>query len=79
VPTSCIVPLQVIAADLERKQADLLRSYQSDIKEVADIFATNKCDPALNKNSAPHSGAPQYNQQTRHLPIMLFSLSMLTA
>jgi hypothetical protein len=51
--------LQVIAADLERKQADLLRSYQTDIKEVADIFATNKCDPALNKNSAPHSGALQ--------------------
>lgn len=70
VPTSCHVPLQVIAADLERKQADLLRSYQSDIKEVADIFATNKCDPALNKNSAPHSGALHCaagNQQPRHL------------
>jgi hypothetical protein len=51
-----VPPLQVIAADLERKRADLLRAYSADIKEVADVFASNRAAPVLNKNSAPHSG-----------------------
>jgi dynein heavy chain len=28
----------VIAADLEKKHADLLASYASDLKDVSDIF-----------------------------------------
>lgn len=29
---------QVISADLEKKHADLLASYASDLKDVSDIF-----------------------------------------
>lgn len=61
-----LAPAQVIAADLERKQADLLRAYAADIKEVADIFASNRDGPVLSKNSAPHSGG--HEQQGREQP-----------
>lgn len=48
---------EVIAADLEKKHADLLHSYASDLKDVSDIFHLYKDRPVVAKNSAPHSGA----------------------
>lgn len=47
----------VIAADIEKKHFDLLRSYAEDLKEVNDIFNSNKESPILSKNAAPMSGA----------------------
>jgi hypothetical protein len=47
---------EVIAADLEKKNIDLVRAFGADLKDVADIFATFKDRPVVNKNSAPHSG-----------------------
>lgn len=48
---------EVIAADLEKKHADLLNSYASDLKDVASMFHMYKDRPVVAKNSAPHSGA----------------------
>jgi dynein heavy chain len=47
----------VIAADIEKKHVDLLRAYAEDLKEVNDIFISNKDSPVLSKNAAPMSGA----------------------
>ena len=47
----------VIAADIEKKHVDLLHAYNDDLKEVNDIFNSNKERPQLSKNAAPMSGA----------------------
>jgi dynein heavy chain, axonemal len=48
---------EVIAVHLEKKHIDLLYSYASDLKDVADLFAAHKARPVVARNSAPHSGA----------------------
>ena len=48
---------EVIATDLEKKNADLLTSFASDLKDVLDLFHTYKDKPVVARNSAPHSGA----------------------
>ena len=48
---------EVIATDLEKKNADLLTSFASDLKDVFDLFHTYKDKPVVARNSAPHSGA----------------------
>lgn len=46
-----------ISADLERKHAELLRSYTHDLREVSDTFHSQRDSPPLPKNAAPYSGA----------------------
>lgn len=48
---------EVIAADLEKKNTDLLNSYWNDLKDVSELFNTYKDKPVVAKNSAPYSGA----------------------
>ncbi|KAK9808985.1 hypothetical protein WJX72_007373 [[Myrmecia] bisecta] len=48
---------EIIAADLERKHLDLVRSYGLDLREVTDMFHAHRQSPTLSKNAAPHSGA----------------------
>lgn len=48
---------EVIAADLEKKNSDLLNTYWNDLKDVAELFHTFKDRPVVAKNSAPYSGA----------------------
>ncbi len=48
---------EVIAANLEKKHADLLYAYACDLKDVSDIFHAYKDHPVVARNSAPHSGA----------------------
>jgi dynein heavy chain, axonemal len=47
---------EVIAADLEKKNLDLVRTFGADLKEVAELFHSHKERPVLATNSAPHSG-----------------------
>ncbi|GAX83887.1 hypothetical protein CEUSTIGMA_g11312.t1, partial [Chlamydomonas eustigma] len=48
---------EVIAVDLEKKNADLLVTYAADLKDVQDLFHTYRDRPVVARNSAPHSGA----------------------
>eukprot|EP00898_Chlorokybus_atmophyticus_P007698 jgi/Chlat1/792/Chrsp104S01257 len=48
---------EIITSDLERKHADLLRSYAGDLKDVHDTFTRGKEAPFLARNHAPRSGA----------------------
>lgn len=52
-----LVERDAIAADLERKHAELVRSFLQELREVGDTFAAQRGDPVVPKNSAPHSGA----------------------
>eukprot|EP00227_Mantoniella_beaufortii_P011774 CAMPEP_0197579874 /NCGR_PEP_ID=MMETSP1326-20131121/3768_1 /TAXON_ID=1155430 /ORGANISM="Genus nov. species nov., Strain RCC2288" /LENGTH=4505 /DNA_ID=CAMNT_0043143449 /DNA_START=243 /DNA_END=13760 /DNA_ORIENTATION=+ len=48
---------EIISTDLEKKQIELMRQYGMDLKEVQEIFTSQKADPVLSKNSPPHAGA----------------------
>lgn len=48
---------QVIAEDMDKKQQQLMRSYQSDIREALEIFESSKSKPNTARNSAPFSGS----------------------
>ncbi|MEW5311809.1 MAG: hypothetical protein WDW38_003494 [Sanguina aurantia] len=48
---------EVIAADLEKKHADLLTSYANDLGDVADMYHAFRHKPIVAKNSPPHSGS----------------------
>ena len=48
---------EIILADLERKNSDLLRAYASDLKTVQEIFVSRKEDPPIADNAPPHAGA----------------------
>ena len=47
---------EIIAADLEKKNADLIRSFAADLKDVQAIYTAGLLKPTINRNSAPHSG-----------------------
>ena len=48
---------EIILADLEKKNSDLLRAYASDLKTVQEIFVAGKEDPPIARNAPPHAGA----------------------
>jgi dynein heavy chain len=48
---------ELILADLERKNSDLLRAYASDLKTVQEIFISRQQDPPIADNAPPHAGA----------------------
>eukprot|EP00762_Andalucia_godoyi_P000343 ANDGO_03199.mRNA.1 Dynein beta chain len=48
---------EIIQADLEKKQTDLLRSYGTDLKHVQEIFGQNKETPPVYDNMPPTAGA----------------------
>ena len=56
---------EIIQADLERKQADLLRAYAADLRAVQEIFTAQMGAPAVNKNMPPHSGAVSWCRALR--------------
>eukprot|EP00955_Chlamydomonas_euryale_P098697 365162-Chlamydomonas_euryale.AAC.21 len=48
---------EVIAADLEKKNDELLDAYYNDLRDVQEIFHTYKDRPIVARNAAPYSGA----------------------
>ena len=48
---------EIILADLEKKNSDLLRAYASDLKTVQEIFVAGRDDPPIAYNAPPHAGA----------------------
>jgi dynein heavy chain len=48
---------EIIQSDLERKHADLMAAYNSDLKVVQEIFMSNKAHPPINDNQPPKAGA----------------------
>ncbi len=62
-------PAQVIAADLEKKHADLLASYAADLKDVADIFHAFRDRPVRRGGGGGRAGGGvEYpgRQRARH-------------
>ena len=48
---------EIMHAELEHKQADLLKEYLQDMLQVQEIFATGKINPPVSDNGPPHAGA----------------------
>eukprot|EP00960_Hanusia_phi_P039486 753915-Hanusia_phi.AAC.17 len=48
---------EIIQADLEKKNADLLNAYAMDLKQVQEIFVMFKDNPPINDNAPPRAGA----------------------
>ena len=48
---------EIIMADLEKKNSDLLRAYANDLKTVQEIFVSGKDNPQIAHNAPPHAGA----------------------
>jgi dynein heavy chain len=48
---------EIILADLEKKNTDLLNAYANDLKSVQEIFILGKDDPPIADNAPPHAGA----------------------
>eukprot|EP00741_Cyanophora_paradoxa_P005992 tig00000955_g5810.t1 len=48
---------EIIQADLEKKHADLIKTYGEDLKKVQEQFHTYKADPPLYFNMPPVAGA----------------------
>ena len=48
---------EIILADLEKKNTDLLNAYAEDLKSVQEIFILGKDDPPIADNAPPHAGA----------------------
>jgi hypothetical protein len=45
-----------IAADLAKKHHEMVMAFVAEVKEVHELFLSNKAWPLLSKNSPPHSG-----------------------
>jgi len=48
---------EILHAELECKQADLLKEYLQDMTKVQEIFNSGKLDPPISDNEPPHAGA----------------------
>lgn len=48
---------EILHAELEYKQADLLKEYLQDMAQVQGIFSSGKLDPPVSDNEPPHAGA----------------------
>ena len=48
---------EILHAELERKQADLLKAYLQDMSQVQEIFSSGKDDPPVTGNAPPFAGA----------------------
>jgi len=48
---------EIIQADLEKKNTDLLLAYAQDLKQIQEIFVKFKDSPPVNNNLPPRSGA----------------------
>ena len=48
---------EIMHAELEHKQADLLKEYLQDMLQVQEIFTNGKNNPPVSDNGPPHAGA----------------------
>ena len=51
---------EIIMADLEKKQMELVRFFGTDLKEVEAIFHGQRDKPVVGKNLPPCSGAVKW-------------------
>lgn len=56
---------EIIASDMEKKTADLVKNAMEDLKNVFFLFRACKDAPPIAKNAAPHSGAVAWVRSLR--------------
>jgi dynein heavy chain len=51
---------EIITADLEKKEVELVRDFGADVAQVSKIFESQKDAPAIAKNAPPYAGAVRW-------------------
>ena len=51
---------EIIMADLEKKEVELVRNFGADVAQVSKIFESQKDKPAIAKNAPPYAGAVKW-------------------